>query len=540
MATVLFVSYGVIALVILDPRILFSIDAGVKLLQAEALRASAFTSIAIPYPAAAHLDPDMRFVPFRPPFVFLQGGEIHGVYPATVAWLNALALSFGLPGLVALSLLSSLAVLFAVAALSATSPGRATLILGAGTSFWAYGVLAWEHMPALACSTGAMLVLSRHGDRHAVVAGLLLGVATALRHESALMAPGLVAMFLWRASWGRIGVFSAAAAAPLLGATAIEVSAYGRAPFSHLAHAVDVVWRWTGTSTAVARPEAVPLAEQADIVAGAWLTGLPGGTMVAVTLAAVLGLACLVRGERREVVVIVVLAAAGALLVHDLVLYASAPSFVAGLLRGSPVLVFAFLPVSARVAPGRRLEVLAFGLFTVGLLASGRYAGAQIGPRFLLPVLPLLVKMACDGLADSRNAASPAGRAIGALGAFLLAGSVALQAAIVAPALVALNSAERPISQSLVQTRPVVLLIGDPYLLSHAAPAYRHSLVMLATNSEEAEDALSRLEQPQALVGVLHRAQDQRFGIPGWSSTREVVTPHTVLVYWRRAAGEGR
>ena len=144
LALAIAIGYAFVGIAVVDTDSLFSIDGAVKLLQAQALRDSGFTSVAIPYPAQ-DLDPDYRFLPFKPPFVFFHHGAVQGVYPTAVAMLNAVALSAGLPGLVLLSACSALIVLL-VAGHTARGPAVPVILtLGIGTPFWAYGVLPWEH-----------------------------------------------------------------------------------------------------------------------------------------------------------------------------------------------------------------------------------------------------------------------------------------------------------------------------------------------------------------------------------------------------------
>src|SRR5262245_26391239 len=71
------------------PRGLASGDEGVKLIEAHSLLASGFTNRALTYPAI-QMDPEGRFFPLRPPFVFRREGRFYGLYPIPFAALSAL------------------------------------------------------------------------------------------------------------------------------------------------------------------------------------------------------------------------------------------------------------------------------------------------------------------------------------------------------------------------------------------------------------------------------------------------------------------
>jgi hypothetical protein len=72
--------YVWVALIALDPAVLLSVDAAVKLLQAQALLASGWASVALPYPGAA-IDSEGELLPFVSPFAFRVGSEWHGIIP---------------------------------------------------------------------------------------------------------------------------------------------------------------------------------------------------------------------------------------------------------------------------------------------------------------------------------------------------------------------------------------------------------------------------------------------------------------------------
>lgn len=410
LAFVIAAAYAFLALVVLEPESLFSIDAAIKLLQAQSLRDSGFASVAIPYPAHG-LDPELRFVPFAPPLVFVQNGALQGVYPTSVALLNAVALSVGFPGLVWLSVGSALVVLLALVR-HTRGAVPAVVLLGAGTPFWAYGVLPWEHMPALACSTVAVVLLEKRMAGAAYAAAALVGIAITMRGESALLVPGLAVLYFRGVGWRHCAGALVSLVMPLVAMAAVDVMVFGRPAFSHVSHAVDLIWTWFGAGNAALRPESVPLLVRVETIVGYWIFGLPHG--VGIGTAAILLVVAGTRMSRqwRLQLVLVVLVCVTVLLARDLLEFALAPDFVAGLLRVSPVLLFAVLPPGSQTPPSttRRAEQVALFIFICGLLASSRHAGAQVGPQFMLPIFPCSRRWRgkeCGAIAVKRGANRP-------------------------------------------------------------------------------------------------------------------------------------
>jgi len=534
LALAIVAAYAFVGLVLVDYDSLFSVDAAVKILQAQSLRDSGFTSVALPYPAQ-DLDPEYRFVPFRPPFVFRYHGAIQGVYPIAVALLNALALSVGLPGLVLLSVGSALIVLLATGHSARAHAVPVILLLGVGTPFWAYGVLPWEHMPALACSALAGTLLEGRSASRGLAAGILLGAAIALRGEFALLIPGLALLHLRSAEWRRIVGAALGVSLPLLLVAALDAWVYERPPFSHVAHAVDLMWTWFGAGSSVERPEVVPLLQRVDVIVGYWIFGLPNGAMMGLAAAAAFIAGRFLSRQMRGHLVVAVLVLATVLLIRDLVVFVVTPDFVAGLLRVSPVLLFAVLPVGGN-SPStrrRRAEQALLLVFAVGLLTSSRHAGAQIGPRFMLPIFPLVVTLAWEGLQSYREGAKKDAndRMVWLLGLALIAGSVTMQVFVAVPAYIRLNADERPIVRALRTSLPPVVVLSDMYLINHVASVYRTSKVLLATGPSQTDELGRRLTDHNVEGVALVARPNQRFALPPFVGHSEVTTPRTSLSY---------
>jgi len=529
----------------LDPEALFSIDAGIKLLQAEALRDSGLASVAIPYRAES-IDSRHEYAPFMLPFVFERHGTFHGMYPLAVAATYAAALSAGLPGTVLISVLSALLVMLAMVRVAGRLALEAIAILVVCTPFWAYGVLMWEHMPALACSTWAWVWLRATSRRGPAVAGLLLGIATALRPETILIVPGLVLLFWRRLEMRGLVVLGLVFMLPLVAIGVVDALVYGRTPFVHVVHAVDVAWRAVGASAPVARPQEISLLDQARIVSGDWVVGVPG-------LAPPLLLGGLVLaaywGRRRlgNLGAVVVLTAATALVFRDVLVTWKTPELVAGLFRGSPCFLLALLPMASAPSLGRerRMELVVVALFVVGLFVTRQYGGVQIGPRFLVPLLPLLAKMTAEGVEGYWHGArrhAPHAFVFG-LALATLAGSAALQAIANFRTVVVVNQEGSQLLQFVRGSNAPVVVISDLFLINHVAPEYGKIWVVRALNGTEAED-LSRLlsHRGRAPVVTIDRIAtgSYRATLPDFQAQRSIDTRHARATLWTRKRDPGQ
>src|SRR6185295_9582768 len=80
-------AYATLAFVIFCPKAVYTVDIGVKYVQAESLVDSGFHTLDIPY-RAAFLDPDQLFIPLRPPYVMTLRDHVQAIWPATTALFN--------------------------------------------------------------------------------------------------------------------------------------------------------------------------------------------------------------------------------------------------------------------------------------------------------------------------------------------------------------------------------------------------------------------------------------------------------------------
>ena len=494
---------ALVAFAMLEPDFLVSVDGAIKLLQAQSLLESGYTSVAIPYPAET-LDPGREYLPFGPPFVFEHAGQLQGVYPTAVAIISAPLLVLGLPGLTVFSLLSALAALWASAAL-VQGAGRVWIpfLLAFGTHFWAYAVLPWEHMPALACSTVAFVLL-REGLVRTIAAGLLLGLAMILRHETVLLLPWFLLARGRRLPWPSWLIFGAALLVPFVLIGGLDAILFDRPAFAHLAHAVDIVWNLV-SDQAIERPLNLSFAQHAELVSSFWLFGFPAILGAALT-AILLSWYVLAGPEGRAAMVVTTLVMALVLTGRDLVAFTGQSEFIAGIVRNAPFLLLAVLPGPPRAirSEGRTFELVALLLFLLGLFTTTRDGGVQIGPRFLLPAMPLAIKLAWENLQLYRSSSSDGLiRLVTPLAYASIFASMLIQGLINLPTLSRLEREEHQVVEILASAQPdVVVITHDIRLINLAAPVYHDSNVMAVRSNEELDGLLAGLPQGAEIAVV--------------------------------------
>jgi len=416
------------------------------------------------------------------------------------------------------------------------------VMLGLATCFWFYAVLPWEHVPAAALSTAAFAVAVRgRSPGPLAMSGLLLGCAADLRDESLLLLPGLILVGISKGVRPRAILFTLAACAlPVVLASAIDQMVYGRPAATHLRHAIDPLrWLGIGVSTELPRIASVPLVRRYDILMHEWLLGFRGigQSLVLVGVLAVIGLL-----RRRSLRVWGVLLVVTVLLGHhlrDLHLLLREPDFVPGLLRLSPVLIFAALPLAS---PGpfpcnRSALLLTTGLFLAGMLVVvNTTGGASLGPRLLIPVLPLMVVAAWEGLEsywDSRHCGAEY-LLVWLVGLVLLVGSGVMQTGVAARAYVAFNMSERQAVRWLGESSDPIV-VDSTFTASVAEPVYTKRLVLLALDQQHASEIAVRLaaEGFESLL-LVSREQQQRLVFAPFRLVGTRRTMHTVVQQWAR------
>jgi hypothetical protein len=541
--------YAVFGLVILEPESVYSGDIGVKFVQARALADSGFTSLDIPY-RGEFLDPERTFFPLRPPFALIAGGTTQAIFPPVAAVIQAgMVALFGFEGLIALSIVSAGVVL--AASWRMTPPQLAAPVLvamGLGGPLWFYAVIGGEHAPALALSTAAfsIAVSSSRWQRLAFVSGALLGAGAALRDEVICLAPGLLlALWVRHRSRRALAIAVAGVLLPLLLSMALDVLWFGRPPAAHLRHAVHLAQSALPVTTDanVDLPVLRPMTsrERYDTVVTYWLLGRGTPYQVAGFVAALLVALEVRRRWRSSAAILIWLLAFGATAVWDLWEVLTAPKFLAGLVRVSPFVVLALMPSPAapaghtHAAPGFR-RVVWFATAAYLLIACATVnttGGKSLGPRLLLPLLPLLTVSAMVTIADYLRAEGAVNRTVGWTGAALVAIAVAIHAGGTIPAYKQRNLDDASAVRAVAASPQRIVVADDMFTAQLLFPLYTRKIILLADTpglghylgkqlaARRLDSALLVSREPRQVVGLrplrMERSEQQgRMLIQSW------------------------
>lgn len=531
-------AFAALGLWLLDPTTLLSIDAAVKLLQARSLIDSGFRTLSIPYPAI-NIDPQFAFFPLKPPSVFFVNGRWEGMFPTAVALLNALPMLGGTAGVVALSAGAGAVVLALLPNLEWVAPRwLPAFLLAWGTCFWFYCVLPWEHIPAVLLTTFAWLLISRAPSKWSMLGSALsTGLAGTLRHETFLLVPGLL-LVLWVCHGKRrdCAWFAVVTLIPLLAVGALDALLFNRPPAAHLAHASDVFARWAGPSVQAVRRTALPIDVRYDTVAHMFLLGRRGLAYSGTLFCAFVALARYRSSPRAHYGVLAVTLLFAVQLGMDLVLLLSRPDLFMGLLRQSPFLVFAFLPMAGgrRASTAQREALLVAIPCLIAMVATINVNGfVSYGPRFLLPLLPMLVPAAVEVLWSYRPASGERFNPIWGGGVLLMVGAVILQVGVVIPAYVGFNARERVAVATIRSAPERVLVIDSKYTVSVVEPFYLDHDVLMAAGQQAAERLAATLEKSSVPSFLLvSREPEQRLSFPSYERTSVRKFGQTVLETW--------
>jgi len=546
--------YAVLGLGVLAPESVYSGDIGVKYVQARALGDQRFRTLDIPYPGEL-LDPAREFTPLRPPFVMVTGEATQAIFPPVSAVIQAGAVLLGgFRGLIALSIVAAAGVLLASWTLAPARYGVPVLVaIGLGGPLWFYAVSGWEHAPAVALGTAAFAwaLRSPAGSRSApIVAGALVGAGATLRDEVILLAPGLLlGIWLRERGWRRIGAATAGLLVPLLLAAAIEVWWFERPAAAHLRHAVHLLQTALHV-TSEPNPDVPALRpmtarERYDTVVTYWLFGRGTDPQVASFVTALL-IALFIRWKwRSSLGILMWLLAFGATAVGDLWEVLTAPKWLAGLIRVSPYAVFAVLPFAASRGAGERHGeenwLAAVAGFTALTYLAIAYAGVDtsggksLGPRLLLPLLPLLTVSSIVIIGSYLRSTARADRAVGVAGVALVAVAVLIHVGGTIPAYRHRNADDASAVLAAAASPERIVVADDMYTAQLLFPLYDRKIILLADTVESGERLGARLVQHR-LGGALliSRNPEPSVGLPPLRVERTDMLGRMVVQVWRR------
>jgi hypothetical protein len=537
-------AYAVLAFAVLSTDVVSSGDIGVKFVQARALLDSGFRSLAMPNRASV-LDPNEQFSPFRAPFVFATSGGRQAIFPPAAAVLQAPFVGVaGVAGMRLLAIIATGVVLWCASRLAERGSMYVPILLGFGTPLWFYGVTESEHAISVAFSTAAFAVAASGRPLAGALAGLLLAGGTAVRDECVLLLPALVAAIWWKThSWKAIAWTVATCVAVLLLAGAVEVWWFGRPLAAHLQHAVHLARRALHL-TATPNPELPQLAsmtlqERYDTMVEYWLLGFNTTVPLLLLVSATIVSAATVAWRRDVRPLLVALALLSLLALVDATALVRAPKFVAGLYRLAPFLIFAVLPrANDDASPPwfRRVVLLSFVSYVVlAFLGMDTSGGKALGPRLLLPLVPLLGTSALVAILGHLASARLSNRLIGACGAVLVAVSLTIHLGSTLPAWVVRTRQDAERLDAIANAGQRVLVADDMFTAQQLLPLYYRRIILLADNDRQATAlgaALDREKIPSVLL--VSRHLNPGIELPPlkavWTSARD----RFLIQVWRR------
>jgi hypothetical protein len=539
---------------VLSPRTFFSGDPGVKYLQAVSAAQSGWRDLSLRNPAA-EIDPDRRFDAFALSQVNHRGtaAPTYGEYaesftlPASVAWAL-----FGTRGLYLVPLLASLGTMLATYRLSRRTAPRAAwvapLLVGACSPMLFYSVDLWEHTLATMFSTAAVLWFvagtTAFDLRRCALAGLAFGAAMAVREELFGFAPAILVALAWveRRRWlPAVAVMAATAPLALLPQWGLK---------------------WMHTGHLVRRPLEFAFRSRVagDIASLATLPSWHSAVELLVPLSPTWWLLLAVLGAARLTAPrtpprwcsALLLGLAGVVAVWasaDVLWLTWKSQRPVAVLAAFPVTLFlCFLPPRTAAADGaarevRQLLAIAFvyaatvclsAPFTLVTVPAG---GAQWGPRFLMPLYPLLavaIAFALERRTDwtARVAAAP--RRLAATFAVLAAASAALQAQSIRDLYHAKAGYERLV-RAIEAVDPNGVVATDLWWFPSvtAAVLYEHPTVLVDSGGNGAlPELLPRLPAHGVAVlalvsagGGLGRRHAQALAEAGWTEVSRQRVP---------------
>jgi hypothetical protein len=389
--------YAALAFLILPQAAFFSSDSGLKLIQVQNLAAKRWSDFTLDYPGR-EVDPELRYVPINNPPAFIREGELYAVYPVTFPLLTTpLYRILGYAGLYIIPLTSGLLTLVITWWLARLTGGggvSSIVVLGLCSPLVFYSVVFWDHTLGTMLSTLAIAVVVKNLENAwkpwLVAGGILVGLAVWVRSEMYVM--GLVmtvALFLLAS---RRFVYTLSLCLGMLLALVplwiFQFLVYGDLIGPHVGH---LAWL----------AEEVPVTT--DRVAIIYHTLLEGNSSPALSflyIMAFVASAMLIRSStlRRRNVLIIVNFGILAIVTIPNILEASGGRPLGGLITTAPFLVFGFTSLLNSSVGQRNRFLLAIGLGYTALVCvlTPVDPGLQWGPRFLLPIFPLLAVVATN------------------------------------------------------------------------------------------------------------------------------------------------
>ncbi len=231
------------------------------------------------------------------------------------------------------------------------------------------------------------------------------------------------------------------------------------------------------------------LRDRYDAVVQYWLAGWINVTGT-VVLAALWTAALVVWWRRRSSMLLVIsLAVMIAIALADVVDVVMAPKWPAGLVHVAPYLAMALLPAPAG-APSHSLPRAV--LLTAGIYLMVAFAGVDttggksLGPRLLLPLVPLLTAAAVIRHTQYRHTMGGNNALIGHAGFGLLALAVVLHMGGTIPAYIERNEQDAKTVLRVAAAPERIVVSDDPFTVQLLFPMYYEKMIYLADTPERA------------------------------------------------------
>jgi len=539
--------YALLAFVLLSPDAVFTIDAALKFMQARTLTQHHFATMAIEY-VGAQLDPHRMFLPFESPFVFPSRGQIQAIFPTAPALLLAPFSYAGFWGMTWVSVLGAGALLLVTRAFGrdVPRPWLLPLVVGSATVLWFYAATVSEHAAATACAIGSLLLASRATTpAEALRAGLLLGVAAALREEVALIGPGALAATWMAGTRGRAWLRQAAlfvlgGAAVLVAIGLLDIFVYSRPASAHLLHALAPLQPYLAPGAILPRLPELSARERWDVIVSMWLLGSFALTGPALLLGALVAGIAFYRWRGIPYLLVAFAIVAAAVAMRDTAALLAAPKFIGGLFRLSPFLLAALLPLprGVRSSNARRIALVTSGLYVLLMFPVLNTAGGKsLGPRLLLPVIVLLAVASWEVLARWADAGKRqvTAAALALSLACLLACSVVNQVGGTIPALAGWSRETVAALEDVRRGDPPAVIVTSTFLMQLVAPDYFDRMYFFVGSQADAADLAARLAGAHINhFAVAARPEDPLFQFPGYALADAQPGGRVTVQLWRR------
>jgi hypothetical protein len=467
-------------------------DQGAKLVQVQSLLRSSYRDLGLPYPGTA-IDPAGAFSPVPLMFSWPVEGRSYSIYSYSHASLTTIPYAlFGQLGLHAIPVIANLATMVTAAALSrrlAVGPDwLVPLVIGLATPLSFYALVLWEHALAVCMTTLAVFCILKasEGNRMAwaLIGGLAVGIGYWMRNEILLFAPALF-----------IGLASARGQRRLLLACVAGLIA-GIAPLLlfntflfGLPLGPDVAINFTMAQQSMLKG----LLEVRVPVMSQLLLDAPDRIWLSLPIVLFALLASFPFPRIRPWLLIGM-----AIAIFFGIYNTQALDVRIGLASTSPLVLLA-LPVRAQPDPQRsalRLLIITALVYGAGVLLSAPNEGGYAwGPRYLLPVIPLLSVLSIGAITTLVRSSRGFERWI-TLGAvvLLLVGSTWIQYRSVYLLQQSASQIQRIVQRVDAQNQRVILtdMWYAPQLLG---PLYLDRLVFFAAQPEQLAELSSALKQ---------------------------------------------